>query len=124
MTYLDTHVILWLHDHELNRFSARAMRQLERGDLLVSPAVLLELELLYEIQRLAAGAAEIVSRLSGEIALSVCDLAFPLIVEYALAEKWVRDPFDRLIVAHARANRSALVTKDDVIRRNYRLALW
>jgi PIN domain nuclease of toxin-antitoxin system len=47
-----------------------------------------------------------------------------IIVEHALKEKWVRDPFDRLIVAHAKANDAPLVTKDERIRLNYRHALW
>ena len=42
----------------------------------------------------------------------------------ALAEKWSRDPFDRLIVAHAKAQKTPLVTRDEKIRENYRLAVW
>ena len=38
--------------------------------------------------------------------------------------KWVRDPFDRLIVAQAIANEAPLVTKDEKIRRHYRRAVW
>jgi PIN domain nuclease of toxin-antitoxin system len=35
-----------------------------------------------------------------------------------------RDPFDRLIVANAKAKDAPLVTKDPRIHRNYSRALW
>ncbi len=64
--YLDTHVVLWLHDREQDRLSPEARRVIERGKLRVSPAVVLELELLREIGRLAMGARFIISRLSAQ----------------------------------------------------------
>jgi PIN domain nuclease of toxin-antitoxin system len=124
LTYLDTHVVLWLHDGESHRLTAAARRQIARGDLRVSPAVLLEIEFLHEIRRLRAGAAAIMAELSERTALQICDLAFSTVLEAALPEAWVRDPFDRLIVAQASANRAALITKDELIRRNYRRAVW
>lgn len=124
MTYLDTHVVLWAHDREYDRLSPQARTCLAGGELLLSPAVILELEFLYEIKRLNARALEIISRLSSEIGLRICDLPFPLVVETALAQKWVRDPFDRLIVAQAQANHAALITKDQAIRQHYRRAVW
>jgi PIN domain nuclease of toxin-antitoxin system len=39
-------------------------------------------------------------------------------------QKWVRDPFDRLIVAQASANDAPLITKDEKIRRHYKRAIW
>jgi PIN domain nuclease of toxin-antitoxin system len=36
----------------------------------------------------------------------------------------VRDPFDRLMVAHAAANRAALITRGEEIQRHYRRAVW
>jgi PIN domain nuclease of toxin-antitoxin system len=122
--YLDTHVVLWVLDAENERLSIPARQHIEKGDLMVSPAVLLELELLYEIGRLKAGALQIVARAKDAIGIKVCDLPFPTVVENALAEKWVRDPFDRLIVAQARVHHAPLVTKDEAIRRHYRPAVW
>jgi PIN domain nuclease of toxin-antitoxin system len=39
---------------------------------------------------------------------------------------WTRDPFDRLIVAQARCTRRsiALITKDRLIRRHFKGAVW
>ena len=45
-------------------------------------------------------------------------------VEQALLQKWIRDPFDRLIVAHAAANDAPLITRDEKIRRHYKRAVW
>jgi len=37
---------------------------------------------------------------------------------------WTRDPFDRLIVAHAIKANCNLLTKDEKIRKNYAHAVW
>jgi len=84
----------------------------------------LELEFLHEIGRLRTTASKLVSVLGLEAGLRVCDLPFRIVVEHALKESWGRDPFDRLIVANARANDAALVTKDPRIHRNYPRAIW
>jgi PIN domain nuclease of toxin-antitoxin system len=42
-----------------------------------------------------------------------------------LDEKWTRDPFDRLIVANAKANGFAwLISADEHIRNHYPRAVW
>lgn len=43
---------------------------------------------------------------------------------HALKESWTRDPFDRLIVANAKAAGAPLITKDERIRKHYRRAIW
>ena len=124
MTYLDTHVVVWLFGGEEGKLSHVAADHIQNDDIFVSPAVVLELEFLYEIRRAKAAAAGVIKRLGAEIGLSVCQLPFAAVVEHALAEKWVRDPFDRLIVAHAAANQAPLITKDEKIRRHYRRSIW
>lgn len=69
-------------------------------------------------------ASKLVSVLGLEAGLRVCDLPFRIVVEHALQENWGRDPFDRLIVANAKANDAALVTKDQRIRQYYSRAIW
>ena len=45
--------------------------------------------------------------------------------ETALFETWTRDPFDLMIVSHAKANNySILVTQDEKIRKHYPKAVW
>ncbi len=124
MIYLDTHVVVWLYRGDTSLLSKPAREHIERDDLLISPVVVLELEYLSEIHRHRPAARTVVHALEKDLGLKVCDLPFPSVVEQALDEKWGRDPFDRLIVAQARANRFALVTKDSRIRDNYPLAVW
>jgi PIN domain nuclease of toxin-antitoxin system len=124
VTYLDTHVVAWLFAGENDRLSKAATARIDDEDVLVSAAVVLELQLLYEIKRLKATAVKVVERLSVEIGLSVCQLPFASVVDHALDQAWVRDPFDRLIVANASANDAPLITKDEHIRRHYRQSIW
>ena len=124
MTYLDTHVVIWLFGGERHRLSSAATEQIRNEELLVSPAVVLELQLLHEIKRLRAVAFKVIERLSSEIGLVVCRLPFTSVLEHAVKQSWTRDPFDRLIVAQASANDAALVTKDGGIRDNYRRSIW
>lgn len=101
-----------------------AQEAIDQNELRVSPAVVLELEYLHEIGRLGPGARKIAGALAAELGLRICDLPFPAIVDCALQEKWTRDPFDRLIVAHAKVQGAPLITKDEKIRRHYRRAIW
>jgi PIN domain nuclease of toxin-antitoxin system len=41
-----------------------------------------------------------------------------------LQQHWTRDPFDRLLVGHALARGAPLLTKDRLIRRHFRQAIW
>lgn len=124
MTYLDTHVVVWLYTGDSGKLSGAAAAHIEDDDLFVSPAVILELEFLHEIRRGKAPASKVIAQLSRDVGLRVCELTLARVVEDALQQKWVRDPFDRLIVAQASSNEAPLVTKDEKIRRHYRLAVW
>lgn len=124
MTYLDTHVAVWLYAGDLKALSPAARQQIDDDDLYVSPAALLELESLREIKRIKASADQIASALAREIGLRVCELSFGAVAGAAIGVSWVRDPFDRLIVGHATANDASLITKDRTIRRRYRKAVW
>ena len=124
MTYLDTHVVVWLYTGERGKLSAPAVDQIQDDDLLVSPAVVLELEFLHEIRRGKAPASKVIAQLSEDIGLRICELTFATVVQDAVDQNWVRDPFDRLIVGHASANDAPLITKDEKIRRHYRHAVW
>jgi PIN domain nuclease of toxin-antitoxin system len=124
VTYLDTHVVVWLYRGDAGRLSEAARARVDADDLLVSPAAILELEYLNEIERLKPPAMTVIRALSQEIGIQVCELPFLTIVSQALKEKWVRDPFDRLIVAHARAKDAQLITKDERIQRHYSRAVW
>lgn len=124
MTYLDTHVVIRLFLGDVQKLSESARKTIEEEDLLVSPAVILELELLHEIGRLDPTATKLISALEQDLGLRICELQFHKVVQHALKERWGRDPFDRLIVANAKARDATLVTADEKIRRNYARAIW
>ena len=124
MTYLDTHVVAWLYAGMVQRFPERAQEALENEDLAVSPMVVVELEYLFEIDRMTAPATEILEHLGELIALRVCDASFHRVMLESLGQSWTRDPFDRVIVGHARSQGAALLTKDNTIRASYPPAFW
>jgi len=125
VTYLDTCVVVWLFGGETEKLSKPAAEGIrEAQEILVSPAVVLELQFLHEIKRARTGPEKVIERLSAEIGLAICGLPFATVVENALDQAWTRDPFDRLIVAHAQANDAPLITKDERIRKHYRRSLW
>ncbi|MBI1844327.1 MAG: hypothetical protein HYR89_06925 [Actinobacteria bacterium] len=113
--------------------SADAARWIERPDaitgdiedtVLVSPAVVLELQFLHEIGRLAVGAEEVATALNVQFDIRLCPLAFSAVAHSALELSWTRDPFDRLIVGHASAGSHGLVTKDKLIHEHFAGASW
>jgi PIN domain nuclease of toxin-antitoxin system len=123
--YLDTHIALAVMLGDLSEFSRPARQALDLDDeLLISPMVLLEIEYLHEIRRLKRSARDLVEGPGAEVGLRVCNYSFDLVVEFALSEKWTRDLFDRVIVAHARARKASLITKDELIRSHYAGAVW
>lgn len=122
--HLDTHVVAWLLAGEIRRIPASLRRTLEARDLAVSPAVLLELQLLHEIGRLAVPGEDAFATLHREIGLERAPGDFSAVVSRSLAIGWARDPFDRLIVGHAAEDGAPLATKDRSIRRHYRDAVW
>lgn len=125
IAYLDTNVVVWLAQGDLRRISPKAQELLEQADLLISPMVLVELEYLHEVQRILLSSREILLKVEHELGIRVCDLPFPNIVNVVIDEKWTRDPFDRTIVAHAKANGlTILITADEEIRKHYPKAVW
>jgi PIN domain nuclease of toxin-antitoxin system len=126
ITYLDTAVAIWLAQGAPDRLSPAATHHLDRAaNLRISPAVLLELEFLHEIGRVLLSATDIRRKLEIEAGITVCELGFLPVIETALRENWTRDPFDRMITAHARSNALAwLVTSDRRIREAYPRVIW
>lgn len=124
VAYLDTHVAAWLFAGDASRLSAQARAVIEADDLMISPAVVLELQYLFETRRVSDPAEAVVEDLRQRLHVATCNLPFPDVVRRALALSWTRDPFDRLIVAQAAANDAKLVTKDRTLRKRYRASVW
>ena len=107
---LDTNALLWLHrGHPRSRPLTRA------GRLYVSPASLLELQLLIEVGRLRLKPPANVTDLAKDERWLLDDPPAVSWFEGALAAGWTRDPFDRLLVAHARLRGWRIATGDAAI---------
>ncbi|MFH1434339.1 MAG: PIN domain-containing protein [Pseudomonadota bacterium] len=124
MIYLDTHVVAWLYAGRSDLLSPRVGDMLRESDILISPIAVLELQYLYEIERIGVEAQKVVDELKRSIGLKLCTQAFSSVVEKAALQSWTRDPFDRVIVAQAAMNNSPLATRDKEIQNNYSLAVW
>ena len=124
MIYLDTHIIVWLYAGLLEKFSQSIQTILNENEILISPIVRLELEYIYEIERVREPAHVLVADLTDRIGLRVCEKDFNAVVSQAIKLTWTRDPFDRLIVANAALNDNILISKDQNILDHYPHARW
>jgi PIN domain nuclease of toxin-antitoxin system len=106
---LDTNAVIWLdQNHPRTRTLARSASR-----LFVSPATLLELQMLDEIGRLRLRGG-----IRGIVESDHWQLDDPPAVEWferSTEESWTRDLFDRLIVAHAHVRGFRLATGDRAI---------
>lgn len=124
VVHLDTHVLVWLYAGDLDRVPVEIRKRLESDALQISPAVILELEYLYEIRRVTEPPGAVVADLAARLGLTVSDVAFQSVIAMAVDLVWTRDPFDRLIVAQSQAQGVPLITADKLIRKHYKAALW
>lgn len=124
-TYLDTNTVIFLHAGRLDRISSKAQRQIDTTDLVISPMVLLEIQMLHEKGKIKYDANRILADLNQQIGLSVCQISMTSVVNSALGMSWTRDPGDRLITANAQANdASPLITSVRSIQDHYQNTIW
>jgi PIN domain nuclease of toxin-antitoxin system len=116
--------VVWLYAGKIGNISEQALELINKHEIFISPIVRLELQYLLEIERITVDSHAIISDLSERIGLKTCEKSFQTIVRVALDFSWTRDPFDRLIVAHAAINRNILVTKDQNILAHYENAIF
>ena len=125
IAYLDTQIAAWIAAGKLKRVSSRASKLIEKSEPLLPPMALLELEYMHEVGRSKLRARDVLSKLEHEVGLRVCNLPFADVAAAALDEKWTRDPFDRMIVAQAKANGFApLISADEQIAQHYPRTVW
>lgn len=123
--YLDTHIVVWLRQKELEKFSAKALNVIETSyNLLISPMVELELKYLFEIGRINDTPYNIIGDLNAMIGLKIDDVSFNDVIKKSLLIEWTRDPFDRLIVANAMLKDYLLLTRDENILSHFNGAVW
>ena len=124
MIFLDTHVFVWLYAGLNEKFSAKGIELLNTHDLKISPMVMLETQYLYEIKRIQIPARQLYEDLHLRVGVTVASDDFSLITQNSLDFSWTRDPFDRLIVAHATTLSASLLTADKTILENYTASVW
>lgn len=123
LTFLDTHVAVWLCTDKRRTFPPRVRSAIEEGWLAISPMVELELQLLHEIGRITIGSAGVLNALS-HLPLHVDQTPFHAVTQAASLQTWTRDPFDRLIVGQTIAAGGWLLTADTRIREQFPQAIW
>lgn len=107
MILLDTNALLWA-----TLGHARAAPLFGRERLYVSPVAILELKFLEEVGRLTPISGRTIDDIGRSGPWIVDSPASDALFSAAMDLGWTRDPFDRLIVAHARCRRWRLATGD------------
>ncbi len=90
----------------------------------ISPIVELELTYLHEVGRVTEPATAPLAALRRSIGLQIADVPLAELVRAAQGLSWTRDPFDRLLAAHAIVADAPLLTADQTILANLPLATW
>jgi PIN domain nuclease of toxin-antitoxin system len=107
---LDTHALIWL-----DQGRAGVERLLRRSPrVYISPATLLELQFLDEAGRLRLPKGD-AQALAVDDRWTLDDPPAASWFAAALDLSWTRDPFDRLIAAHARLRGWRLATADETL---------
>lgn len=110
MILLDTHAMIWL-----DQSHPRARGLIRRAQrLYLSPATLLELQFLEEAGRIRLPKGD-PQAVAVDDRWTLDDPPAAAWFAAALDLSWTRDPFDRLIAAHARLRGWRLATADQVL---------
>lgn len=114
MILLDTNAVLYLiHGHRRARGLSR-----HAGHLGFSPFALLELAFLREAGRGRFTSADPLEAVMADPRWTVDDPPTLAVVRYALGLRWTRDPFDRLLAAHALFRGWRIATSDATMLSN------
>ena len=107
---LDTNALIWLEQgHRRSQALARSSARLH-----ISPASILELQFLVEAGRIRLKNTTLLD-VSHDERWTLDDPPAATWFHKAADLSWTRDPFDRLIVAHARLRGWRLATGDDLL---------
>lgn len=121
--HLDTHVALWMAAGEQRRLRS-VSGQLRRHALFLSPIAMVEMSVLHEIGRIRESAEAVLDVITNQYGVEEAAGDLQEVGQYARVLAWTRDPFDRLIVAHALVSGATLLTADETIRKNCPQARW
>jgi PIN domain nuclease of toxin-antitoxin system len=105
---LDTNAVLWALAGDRRAAPLFA----HGGPLRLSPVSLLEIRFLVEVGRLELAPGRSVAEIADDDRWRLDSPSSARLFAAALDLDWTRDPFDRLLVAHARYRRWRLATGD------------
>jgi PIN domain nuclease of toxin-antitoxin system len=108
----------------VGKLPARARTLFEEQAPVLSPVAALELRYLHDVGRARDSVPVMLAALRQEIGMEVTDGSIAELGQAAADLSWTRDPFDRLISAHAIVANAPLVTADETIRKHLPLAVW
>lgn len=110
--FVDTHVLVWrfLEPSKLSPAQAGFFQREETG-FLVPTIVLLEIQYLKEIGRIEVNLGDFLLTLKSEDKFRLIPFDEMVMLE-SLNLATTRDPFDRIILAHALATATKILTKD------------
>ena len=114
MILLDTNAILFL----LTKHRRAAALAKFEGQLRVSPLSLIELQMLVEVGRLRWTQSDPRVAFGDDPRWKLDDPHLGAIAQHSMDLSWTRDPFDRLLVAHAKHRRFRFATSDTRILEN------
>jgi len=114
----------WLYEGVEDRIPVAVRDLLESSEPFASPVVELELAYLHEVGRVSEPPAAPLGALGRTIGLRIADVPAAALTRAALDLSWTRDPFDRLIAAHALVANVPLLTADRTILEHLPLARW
>jgi PIN domain nuclease of toxin-antitoxin system len=107
---LDTHAAIWIAQRH------RRVRALERfARIYLSPASVLEIQFLLDAGRLRLSEGRSASMLAGDDRWRLDEPPAAKWFMTACELDWTRDPFDRLLAAHARLRGWKLATADTLL---------
>lgn len=112
--FLDTHFVIWVLQASSRLADFPWLESYRPWG--VSPVVLLEIQYLSEIGRVAVRNPEFGERLAADPRFVLDEPPLLALVRQAYALDWTRDPFDRLIAAHSQLRRVPLCTTDRLLR--------
>lgn len=106
------------------RLSIQAKALISEHDLRLSPVASLELAYLHEVGRARDPLATMLEQLRRDTGLEIDDVSAEALAQAAAGLSWTRDPFDRLIAAHAVLTGAPLLTADRTILEHLPQAVW
>lgn len=109
---LDTHVLVWrfVESHHMSK-TLRPLFLKEENEFLIPTVSLLEMQYLIEVGRIEVDMDQVLAALQEEPAFQLVPYDEGVLL-HSLRLTTTRDPFDRIILAHALATSTKIITQD------------